>query len=269
VPLISCDDLADRLEDPGVRICDVRWYLADHDQGRREYAAGHLPGAVFVDVETVLTAPEGPGRHPLPHPAEFTAALGRLGITPNTEVLAYDDSGGSIAARLWWMLRSIGHTGVRVLDGGYAAWIAAGHPVTNQIPEFPETTYPPVAAWTGAVDAEQVALAIGHRPIVDARAAERYRGEIEPIDPRAGHIPTAVNLPHLDNLAPDGHHLPPATLRRRFAAVGDRPIVYCGSGVTACHDLLAMAVAGIDGAILYEGSWSDWCSDPERPMATG
>jgi thiosulfate/3-mercaptopyruvate sulfurtransferase len=283
-PLTSVDRLARRLDadrradgtsadlvtQADLVLCDVRWYLADHGRGRREYGEAHLPGAVFVDLHRDLAGGPGGGRHPLPTPADFAALLGRLGIEPSSEVVAYDDSGGAVAARLWWMLRSIGHRDVSVLDGGYRAWVEAGLPLTADVVVRPPSTYPVPDRWTGIATADDVARAsAAGGVIVDARAAERYRGEIEPIDPRAGHVPGAVSLPHLDNLRPDGRHRPPAELAARFAAVGERPIVYCGSGVTACHDLLAMEVAGREDGLLYPGSWSEWSSDPDRPIATG
>lgn len=274
-PLVSVDELADVLgegdegDEEDVVVCDVRWYLTDHERGRREYGSAHLPGAVFVDLHTELAGGPGGGRHPLPPVEGFTAQLGRLGIGAETTVIAYDDAGGAIAARLWWMLRSIGHDRVAVLDGGYAAWVAAGQRVTADVPSVDPRSYPSVDAWTGTVTADEVAesLAAGG-VVIDARAAERYRGDTEPIDPRAGHIPGARSLPHMDNLTPKGVHSSPAELRERFADVGDAPVVYCGSGVTACHDLLAMAIAGIPEARLYPGSWSEWASDPDRPVET-
>jgi thiosulfate/3-mercaptopyruvate sulfurtransferase len=268
-PLIDPNGLAASIDDPQLRVADVRWYLADPNQGAREYDEAHLPGAVFLDLETVLTAGEGPGRHPLPAPAAFTNALGRAGIGPHDLVVAYDDSGGAIAARLWWMLRSIGHRGVRVLDGGFRSWVAAGLPTTTEVPVPVPVAYPPADAWKGVVDVDDVREA--RVPVVDARVAERYRGETEPVDPRPGHVPGAVNLPYPGNLDADGRFLPAGILARRFreAGVEEGSIVYCGSGVTACHDLLAMEIAGIPGGRLYEGSWSDWSSRPELPASVG
>jgi thiosulfate/3-mercaptopyruvate sulfurtransferase len=272
--LISVAELADRLADPASRsgtvICDVRYYLADHDQGRREYEAGHIPGARFVDLERQLAGGAGGGRHPLPDVERFTTVLGGLGITPATLVVAYDSAGGGVASRLWWMLRSIGHGQVAVLDGGLPAWVAAGHPLTTDVELFGTTEYPPVGGWTDIVDADAVAEGIAFgATVVDARAPERYRGDVEPIDSRAGHIPGAINRFHGDNLAPDGTHRPLGELAERLAGVGESPIVYCGSGVTACHALLAMSLVGITRARLYPGSWSDWSGDPDRPIATG
>jgi thiosulfate/3-mercaptopyruvate sulfurtransferase len=268
--LISTAELAARLGEPDVVVCDVRYYLADHDQGRREYDAGHLPGAVFVDLHTELAGGPGGGRHPLPDVGDFVDLLGRLGIGPSSDVVAYDSAGGATASRLWWMLRSIGHGRVAVLDGGLPAWVDEGRELTDEVTVRPPVTYPPVPGWTGTVEADDVAqgVALG-ATLIDARAPERYRGDQEPIDARAGHIPGAINRFHGDNVGSDGRHLPLPELVARFEGVGERPIVYCGSGVTACHDLLAMSLVGITGARLYPGSWSEWSSDPGRPIETG
>lgn len=268
--LISVSELAARIDEPDVVVCDVRFHLADHDQGRREYAAGHLPGAVFVDLHTELAGGTGGGRHPLPAVDDFVALLGRLGIAPRHHVVAYDSAAGATASRLWWMLRSIGHSTASVLDGGIQAWTAAGHPLTTAVPDRPATDYPAAPEWTGIVDADDVAQGVQYGvTLIDARAPERFRGEVEPLDPRAGHIPGAINRFHADNVGDDGFHRPLPELAERFAGVGSAPIVYCGSGVTACHDLLAMSLVGLSGARLYPGSWSEWSSDPDRPVATG
>lgn len=261
--LIAANELETRLD--RVRVCDVRWYLGEPERGRREYHEGHLPGAVFVDLESRLSGRDGPGRHPLPSPSDFAATLGALGIGPETEVVAYDSAGGAYAARLWWMLRSIGHSRVAVLDGGIHAWQAAGGGLRREIPEIVEAVYPTPTEWTGVVDRHTVATT--SRTVIDARVGERYRGEVEPIDPRAGHIPGAINLVYTDNLASDGRFVGREALAGRFAGVGEGPIVYCGSGITACHDLLAMELAGITDALLYEGSWSDWSSHPDLPIS--
>ena len=268
--LISVSELAARIDDPDVVVCDVRFSLADHEQGRRDYDAGHLPGAVFVDLHTELAGTQGGGRHPLPTVEEFAALLGRLGIEPRHRVVAYDDAGGAIASRLWWMLRSIGHSTVSVLDGGIQAWTSAGRPLTADVPDRPTTTYPAAPHWTGVVDADDVAQGLQYGvTVIDARAPERFRGETEPIDSRAGHIPGAINRFHGDNLGPDGLHRPLPELVEQYAGVGSAPIVYCGSGVSACHVLLTLSLVGLSGARLYPGSWSEWSSDPERPGATG
>jgi thiosulfate/3-mercaptopyruvate sulfurtransferase len=272
--LISVEQLVARLAEPDLAaatvVCDCRYYLADHHKGRREYDAAHIPGAVFVDVHTELAGGPGGGRHPLPTVDDFTRLLGRSGISPATFVVAYDSSGGGTASRLWWMLRSIGHGQVAVLDGGYPAWVAAGQSVTDEVPTRGPVSYPAVEVWTGIADADAVTegVALG-ATLVDSRAHDRFRGENETVDKVAGHIPGAINIFHKDNLAADGRLRPVDELAARFAGIGDSPIVYCGSGVTACHNLLAMSLVGIARARLYPGSWSDWSSDPERPIATG
>lgn len=266
-PLVEAEWLAAHLDD--VVVADVRWYL-DGRSGRAAYRAGHIPGAVFVDVDGVLAAPvgSGPGRHPLPAPAHFAAALGRLGIGDRDRVVAYDDAGGSIAARMWWMLTATGHEAA-VLDGGLGAWPG---PLSTEPVERPPAALTVPPAWPDSVvDADEVAalIASGAATVVDARAAERYRGEVEPIDPRPGHIPGARSAPWSGNLDPDtGRFRSADELRSTFEDIG--PVVaYCGSGLTACHDLLALAVAGLPPGRLYEGSWSDWSSQPERPAALG
>jgi thiosulfate/3-mercaptopyruvate sulfurtransferase len=266
---MSAGELAARLGEPGLRICDVRWYLAEPERGRREYAAGHLPGAVFVDLERDLSGTGGPGRHPLPQPAAFAATLGQLGVSPGHTVVAYDAAGGSVAARLWWMLRSIGHRDARVLDGGLPACTAAGlHLSTEPAAPVPQV-YPAPAGWTGVVDLEAVRTRPPGVILIDVRAAQRYRGEVEPVDPRAGHVPGAVNRPWTANLAPDGRFLRPEELRARYASAGEEPIVSCGSGVNACHAVLAMEVAGVAAPRLWEGSWSEWSRRADLPAATG
>ena len=273
-PLIGVDWLADHLDDPALRVADVRWSLAG-PTGRERYDAGHIPGAVFLDADRELSSPgEGPGRHPVPSPQKLAAVLGTSGIGDEHVVVAYDDAGGSIAARLWWLFRHYGHDGrCAVLDGGIAAWIDAGRSLTTDSAAHAPVTWTPEPALDDLVDTAAVeAMLGGGTLLLDARAAERYRGEVEPIDPRAGHIPGAVCAPHTGNLGADGRFLPPDRLRERHAALGatDRPVVeYCGSSLTATHDLLAMELAGIEGARMYEGSWSHWSSAPSRPAATG
>ncbi|MEO6652518.1 MAG: sulfurtransferase [Ilumatobacteraceae bacterium] len=267
--LISVAELAERLDDTDVVICDVRFHLDDHDQGRREYDVAHVPGARFVDLHTELAGRDGGGRHPLPTVEEFTALLGRLGVGPGSFVVAYDSAGGAIASRLWWMLRSIGHGRVTVLDGGYQAWVAAGQPVTDAVTEITAAQYPPAPDWTGVVDADAVAQSVEFGgTVVDARSPDRYRGDQEPIDARAGHIPGAINKFHGDTIGADGLHLSTAELVGQFAGLGMNAIVYCGSGVTACHDLMVMSTIGLPGGRLYPGSWSEWSADPDRPIAT-
>jgi len=276
-PLVTTDWLAAHLDDPLVRIADVRWYLSGK-RGLDEYNRGHIPGAAFLDLDKDLAAPpqKGPGRHPLPAPADFAQALARIGVTPQTILVAYDDAGGAIAARLWWLLRYFGHPGGRVLDGGLQAWTAAGHPTTAEIPTIHPT--PPLdlsPGHAGVVDKTMVDR-LRHDPtalLLDARAKDRFEGKSEPIDKRPGHIPGAKSAPHTDNRqSPTGAMLPRQALVERYRTLGALDaktiVCYCGSGVTACNNLLALAVAGRNDALLYEGSWSDWASDPSLPAAT-
>ena len=277
--LVSVEWLARHLDDPAVRIADVRWYLPHLGRsGRAEYDAGHLPGAVFIDLDTQLAAPpgSGPGRHPLPAPAQFAAAMSRAGIGPETHVIAYDDSGGSVAARLWWLLRYYGHERVSVLDGGIAAWRAAGQRETTEQPRVTAATFDPVPDHERVVGKEAVdRLRSDPAAIVlDARATERYEGRSEPVDARPGHIPGAKSAPFAENLAaPDPTFRSADQLRDRYERLGVSPdktvVAYCGSGVTACHTLLALHIAGYPHGLLYEGSWSDWSKDPSLPAATG
>ncbi|HVR32368.1 MAG TPA: sulfurtransferase [Acidimicrobiia bacterium] len=267
MPLISTSELAARVGTRGLRVFDVRADLADPAEGRRRYDRGHLPDAVFVALEADLTGRSGPGRHPLPRPEEFSAAVRRFGVNTGDSVVAYDDTGGAWASRLWWMLRSMGHVDVSVLDGGFPKWAEEGRPVTRAIPRTIPGSFPTVREWRGVVDRSVVTGSEAR--LIDARAPERYRGDHEPIDQVAGHIPGAVNLPYDGNLRADGTFLDAPTLARRFKGVGSAPIVYCGSGVSACHNILAMHIAGRDDALLYEGSWSDWSRQQGAPVATG
>ena len=269
-PLISVDDLATRPGGPGLVLLDVRWRL-DRPDGRPEYLAGHLPGAVFVDLEAELAAPPSPaaGRHPLPDPGDLQAAARRWGIHAGDTVVAYDDLGGMSAARAWWLLADAG-VDVRLLDGGLAAWRDAGLPLETgeRMPEPGDVVLTP--GRLPVVDAGALEPFAG--VLLDARAGERYRGEVEPIDPRAGHIPGAVSAPTTANLDADGRFLPADVLRRRFEELGVGPGVpvaaYCGSGVTAAHEALALVVAGFTPS-LYPGSWSQWSNRPDAPVATG
>jgi thiosulfate/3-mercaptopyruvate sulfurtransferase len=255
-------------------LLDVRWALGD-DRGRERYLDGPLPGAVFVDLDTELADPPSPeaGRHPLPSLQRLQAAARRWGISDGDRVVAYDDSGGMAAARAWWLLRWAGLTDVRLLDGGLAAWRAVGGPVEagEVVPAPGSVTLTGGGMPTLTAD-EAAALPAAGGVLLDARAAERYRGEVEPIDPRAGHVPGARSAPTAATLGPDGTFLPVAVLSERFAAVGAvagaRVGVYCGSGVTAAHEVAALAAAGIEAA-LWPGSWSQWSADPARPVAVG
>lgn len=276
-PLVTADDLLGRIGDPDVVVADVRWYL-DGRSGRDAYEAGHVPGAVFVDLDTVLAAaPEtGAGRHPLPDPGVFAGSLGRLGIPEDALVVAYDDASGATAARLWWMLRAVGQRAA-VLDGGIGAW--DGPLETGPGAERPVVARTPVP-WPAErrVDADSAAaISEGRAPgvLVDARAPERFRGEHEPVDPQAGHIPGARNAPFAVNLdAATGRFRPAEELRATYEELlaGADPstvVAYCGSGVTACHTLLALEVAGFEGGRLFPGSWSAWSSRSDRPIETG
>lgn len=271
--LISPSELADRLTD--VRLLDVRWTVMAPD-GRPAYLAGHLPGAVFVDLDADLAdhSATGRGRHPLPTPQALQASARRWGLNDGDAVVVYDDWNGQAAARGWWLLRAAGVSNVRILDGGWAAWQRSGGPVATEevVPAAGDITITSLHG-LAAVDADAVA-AQAQSPdnlVFDARAAARYRGDEEPLDPRAGHIPGAVSAPTAENLTADGTFKPVAELRERFEKLGAgaAPVtVYCGSGVTATHQIAALAIAGYDAA-LYPGSWSEWSSDPQRPVATG
>jgi thiosulfate/3-mercaptopyruvate sulfurtransferase len=255
-------------------LLDVRWALGD-DRGRERYLAGHLPGAVFVDLETELADPPSSagGRHPLPSIQRFQASARRWGIRQGTPVVVYDASGGLAAARAWWLLRWGGLRDVRLLDGGLDAWVGAGGPLETRdvLPEPGDVTLSGGGMPVLTID-DAAALPASGGVLLDARAGERYRGEVEPIDPRAGHVPGALSAPTSENLAPDGTFRPAADIRGRFHDLGVRSGstvgVYCGSGVTAAHEIAALAVAGIDAA-LWPGSWSQWSADPDRPAATG
>ena len=274
-PLVSVDWLAANLTDPGLRIADVRWSLAG-PPGRERYAGGHVPGAVFLDAERELSSPgEGPGRHPVPSAAKLAAVLGRSGIGDDHVVVAYDDAGGSIAARLWWLYRHFGHDGAcAVLDGGIAAWTDAGNALTTDAPDHPAATWTPGDARRrpgrhrrGRRDARRATPSCSTRGRPSATGARPSRSIRVPGTSR---VPSARRSS--SNLGPDGRFLAPEALRARYASLGadERPVVaYCGSSLSATHDLLALELAGIDGGRLYEGSWSHWSSDPSRPAATG
>lgn len=262
-PLTSAAALERRLGQESLRIADCRFYLPEPERGGAEYDEGHIPGARYFSLDDDLTAARGPGRHPLPDPIAFAELLGAAGIGNEHDVIVYDDAGAGIAARLWWMLRSLGHTRVQVLDGGWEAWNTTSRPVSTRIPRWDPVMFSGASEWTGIITAEQIEADDTGLLLVDARASERYRGDEEPIDPVAGHIPGAVNIPYQGNVEPRGRFLPPADLEERFAATiasSLTTVSYCGSGVTACNNLLALAVIGHTDALLYPGSWSDWCS---------
>ena len=265
-PIVSPEWLAEHLDQPGLRVIDFRWYLVGK-RGADEYARGHIAGAVFVDLDDVTG--EGPGRHPLPTRAQFEAAMRRAGVDRSTRVVVYDEVDGSVAARLWFLLRWFGHDGQAVLDGGFRSWRG---PTDTAVPEpRPGDFTAQEPDRSRIVDFDAVSRLRG-TPLLDSRVGERYRGETEPVDPKAGHIPGALSAPYSGNVDAGGRFKTAAELRRRFEELGVRPgtgaVVYCGSGVNACHNLLAMALAGIDDVRLYEGSWSDW-SHHDAPVATG
>jgi len=277
--LISTAELAARLGAPDLVVVDVRHDLAKPDAwGEAQYRAGHIPGAVFAHLDRDLSGPTtgANGRHPLPSPAAAAAAFGRLGIDASKQVVAYDQGSGAFAARLWWMLHWLGHDAAAVLDGGYAQWTREGRPLetTDTAPAAANFVARPDAA--RIVDAAAIAAALGSEAmtLIDARSPERYRGDVEPLDRVPGHIPGARNRPYAANLTAEGTFKPAAQQRVEFDAVlGGAPIAsvvhQCGSGVTACHNALAMAIAGLRAQRLYPGSWSEWCADPARPVARG
>jgi thiosulfate/3-mercaptopyruvate sulfurtransferase len=271
--LISVEELAAALAgDAPPVVLDVRWALTG-PPGREEYAAGHIPGACFVDLETDLADPPGPrGRHPLPDPERFAAAMRRAGVRADRPVVVYDAASGSSAGRAWWLLRHHGHPDVRLLDGGIRAWRAADQPISTEPCRAPEGDFAAGPGRLAVVDAAQVATYADSGTLLDARAPARYRGDEEPVDPVAGHIPGAVNLPLAETVDDTGRLLPVTELTLRFTAAGgqaDAPVAaYCGSGVNAAMLVLALDEAGIPAA-LYPGSWSEWVADPDRPVATG
>jgi thiosulfate/3-mercaptopyruvate sulfurtransferase len=275
--IISVEDLYSHLHDPNWAIVDCRFDLQKPDWGFAAYQQAHIPGAVYAHLDNDLSAPITPstGRHPLPAPDVIAQRLGSWGIRSQTQVVVYDTVGGAYAARLWWQLRFLGHQSVAVLNGGLQQWQAAGFPLAAGIETRQPAQFIPRPDWSMIAEAAEVAE-IAPLPdycLIDARAPKRFSGEQEPIDPVAGHIPGAVNRFHGANLNADGTFLPPEILRQQFIdLIGSTPlqqvIVYCGSGVTSCHHLLAMELAGISGARLYAGSWSEWIRDRKRPIST-
>ncbi len=256
-------------------LLDCNFDLADTGAGERAHGAGHLPGALYVHLDRDLSGAKTGhnGRHPLPGRADLAARAGGWGVAPGVQVVAYDAQGGPYAARAWWLLRWLGHAETAVLDGGVAAWQAAGGELTTAMtPAAPQPPYPAQTPAMSTIDAGTLLTRLGQLRLFDARAGERFRGEVEPLDPVAGHIPGATLRFFKDNLQPDGRFKPAAQLQAEFLALGgaDSLVVHqCGSGVTACHNLLAMAHAGLGETTLYPGSWSEWCSDPTRPVAGG
>ena len=267
-PLVSAEWLQEHLRDPDLRVIDFRWYLLDRN-GRDEYSRGHISGAVFVDLESVTGAPSktNRGRHPLPANWQLQDEMQKAGVEDTTKVVVYDDAGGSVASRLWFLLGWSGHEAQAVLDGGLQAWMGPIATGPESVARGAFRSKPPDR--TRILEFEAVRVLEGV-PLLDARDRDRYRGEREPIDPKAGHIPGALSAPWKDNLGPDGRFKSPAELRARFAELGadNGAVAYCGSGVNATHDLLAMEIAGLQGGRLYAGSWSDW-SNRDVPVATG
>ncbi len=275
--LIDTATLAARLTDPAVIVIDCRFDLARPEAGERAYADAHIPGAAYAHLDRDLSGPKtgSNGRHPLPAPAVLAATLGRLGIDATTQVVAYDQDNGMYASRLWWMLRWMGHDAVAVLDGGLAAWVADGHAVTAGVELHTARTFigTPNPAFTVDVETVGALAASSAARVIDARAPERFSGDVEPIDPVAGHFPGAVSYWFARNLE-NGRFRSADALRAEFEALvsgvtADQVVSYCGSGVTGCHNLLALEHAGLYGARLYPGSWSEWVSDPSRPVEKG
>lgn len=277
--VVPVDAVVPHVADPAWVVVDCRFSLAEPERGEHNYIYRRVRGAVYAHLDRDLSGPVVPGRtgrHPLPEPDALAATLGRWGIGAGTQVVAYDDAGGAFAARLWWLLRWLGHDAVAVLDGGWPAWLAAGGPTAAGAESRAPTVFAPRLRPGLVVDAAAVdAIRTDQRRrLLDARGADRYRGENETIDPVAGHIAGAVSAPFAANLGPDGRFKPVGELRARYdALLADVPpegaVVYCGSGVTAAHDILAMAHAGLEGAKLYAGSWSEWITDPRRVIEIG
>ncbi len=269
-PIVSGGWLAGHLDHEGLVPVDCRWYLGEPERGPAEYDRSHIRGAIYMDLDADLSSPAGPGRHPLPSAADFSATLGEKGISPDSALVAYDDRGGAVAARLWWMLRDLGHERVAVLDGGLAGWPQELMDAADV--NLPPTNYSGAAGNMPRTDRSSLATRLRSVVAIDARAAERYRGAVEPVDPIAGHIPGAISAPLTDNLDAHMRFKSPSELALRFEALGvaaDSAVVsYCGSGVTACHNILAMELAGLPPAMLYPGSWSDWAT-AGMPVAVG
>ncbi|MGH1562786.1 sulfurtransferase [Mumia sp. DW29H23] len=273
-PLVTAGALATLVENGEVVVLDVRYVLGG-EPGRAAYQAGHVPGAAYVDMDTELADPPGDGRrgrHPLPDPARFATAMRAHGVRSGVPVVVYDGADGTAAARAWWLLTYHGHPDVRLLDGGFAAWEAAGLPVASEEAVVEPGDFVADPGHLPVVDADGAARVGRDGVLLDARVTPRYRGEVEPIDPVAGHVPGAVSAPTFDNVDADGRWRPAEVLADRFVGLGAVPgrevAVYCGSGVTAAHEVLALWRVGVDAA-LYAGSWSEWVSDPTRPVATG
>jgi thiosulfate/3-mercaptopyruvate sulfurtransferase len=273
--LISAETLYERLQTGDVTVFDCRFSLSDVTAGRRAYGEGHIPSAYYLNLDTDLSGPKGHGggRHPLPAPDELATKLSQCGVTKEKTVVAYD-AGEGMAARAWWLLRFLGHKNVHLLDGGLAAWLQAGYELETTPPQPHPAVFEPDVQWDMVMPLEQVAdISSGRQTgtLVDARAASRYRGENETMDPQGGHIPSAKNAPWQEGVGPDGKWLDESQQRTRFEhwrEEGAPLVMYCGSGVTACNNLFALELAGIHGAKLYPGSWSEWSANSNRPIAT-
>lgn len=269
-PLVEAGWLAEHLSDPDLVVVDLRWHLGRPGEGLAAYRAGHLPGAVFCDIDGPVNGRSGRGRHPLPEREQFETAMRELGVHRGDRVVGYDDAGGSIAARIWFLLRYFGHDAVAVLDGGMQAWPGRLEPGEVTRPQGDFVAAEPHREWV--LSFEDVAALPAGQVLLDARAVERYTGAVEPTGVRAGHIPGARSAPWTANLDQRGRFRPPAELRRHFKALGAdgaNTVAYCGSGVTATQDLLALELAGLGGGRLYEGSWSEWAVRPEAEVRTG
>ncbi len=277
--LISAQALSEQIKHPDWVIIDCRFSLAEPDRGRREYEEAHIPGAVYAHLNTDLSGPHVPGqtgRHPLPGIETFSARLGCWGVGPDVQVALYDDAGGAIAARLWWMLRFLGHSAVAVVNGGWRIWTAEKRPTRSGTETYQPRIFTPLPRGQMMTDAQEVdrlrSAADGR--VFDSRSADRFLGLNETIDPVAGHIPGAISAPYQENMGPDGLFLSKDQLCQRFLTLldgvpPDQAVFYCGSGVTAAHNLLALAYAGLGDALLYVGSWSEWITDQKRPVAIG
>jgi thiosulfate/3-mercaptopyruvate sulfurtransferase len=276
--VISAEDLHSRLDADDWVVVDCRFTLSDAAAGQRAYDEGHIPGARYMHLDDDLAAPvtENTGRHPLPDPEKLAKKLGELGIGNTTQVVVYDDTFGAMASRLWWLLRWMGHDKVALLDGGLPAWIRKKLPLTTEYPSIESKTFTPTLRNEMVVDMPTMETIVdgGESVIVDARAEERFTGEVEPLDKVAGHIPGSLNLPFEDNLDLDGTFMSKEEMQELYKEIlgdkdGSHTIMMCGSGVTACHNLVAMEIAGFTGARLYAGSWSEWITNPDHEVATG
>ncbi|MDH3713823.1 MAG: sulfurtransferase [Gammaproteobacteria bacterium] len=277
--VITASELEQHIARPDWVVFDCRFNLADPQAGQSAYQAGHLPGARYAHLDNDLSSPVGSqtGRHPLPEPAALAVWLGACGVEPDSQVVAYDAQGSAIASRLWWLLRWLGHEAVAVLDGGFQAWCDAGYALQTEVPAARDTgAYPLAVNNEMSIGAEELAKKLAEKRVrlLDARAPVRFRGDKEPLDKVAGHVPGAVNHSFSDDMDDTGKYLAAAELRAHLASVVEpfspaETVCMCGSGVTACHTLLAMEIAGLSGARLYAGSWSEWITDPQRPVATG